>query len=319
MQTKYKIFISQKILDSGVKLLQAQGHDLQIWEEKAPITREELLKHSRNCDILISMLNNSIDADFLNQCKNLKLIANYAVGTNNIDLVAAKKLNIIVTNTPDVLSLSTAEIAVALILEVGRGLKLGNLAIMNNLFQGFGPTDFLGPTAFKKTVGIIGMGRIGRAVAEIMNKGFQCPILYTAQTSTSLIGDKVELDFLLRNSDIISIHCPLSEKTKNLIAKNEFELMKKTAILINTARGEIVNTDDLVWALENNVIYGAGLDVTAPEPLPENHQLKNLSNCFILPHIGSASIETREQMSLLCAYNIIDFSHGIPPRTQVKV
>lgn len=308
------IFVTRDMVDAGLKFLQDKGLEVEVYPGKGPMPYQELKTKAREFKILITMLNDKIDREFLLENPQLKMIANNAVGFNNIDLITASELGIKVSNTPDVLTEATAEVAVGLTLSVLRNFKEGISDIDHNRFQSFDPKGYLGTSLFHKTVGIVGMGRIGQKTAEVFKNGFNCKILYTSNTSESSLGTKVTLEELLKNSDVVSLHVPMREENRNLISKKELEKMKSTAIIINTARGEVINQMDLVWALKNKIIAGAGLDVTSPEPLPTNHELLTLKNCTILPHVGSANKETRAEMSMLCAYNILDFLEGKNPR-----
>jgi glyoxylate reductase len=318
MKDKKVIFITNEILPSGVKILQDYGFIVNFPKiSKGPIARAELFSEALNSDGIITMLNDQIDSEFLSKNKHLKIIANYAVGFNNIDIETARDLKIAVTNTPLVLTDATAEVAVGLIIATARNFRSAELILRSGGFTHFEPMGFLGQSLTNKTLGIIGLGRIGLKVAEIMKHAFNCQIIYTSNKSENSIGRKVELDELLKSSDIISIHAPSNLQTKNMIGKNEFKLMKKNAIIINTARGDIVDHYELFNALKNKEIFGAGLDVTHPEPLNLDHPLFSLDNCYILPHIGSANNETREKMSVLCAQNIINVFEGKNPITSV--
>ena len=308
------IFVTRDMVDAGLKFLQDKGLEVEVYPGKGPMPYQELKTKARDFEILITMLNDKIDREFLLENPQLKMIANNAVGFNNIDLITASELGIKVSNTPDVLTEATAEVAVGLTISVLRNFKEGISDIDQNRFQSFDPKGYLGTSLFHKTVGIVGMGRIGQKTAEVFKNGFNCKILYTSNSSESSLGTKVTLEELLKNSDVVSLHVPMREENRNLISKKELEIMKSSAIIINTARGEVINQVDLVWALKNKIIAGAGLDVTSPEPLPTNHELLTLKNCTILPHVGSANKETRAEMSMLCAYNILDFLERKNPR-----
>lgn len=299
------VFITRSILNSGIEYLKQNGHTVEVFEGSGPIDKINLFKGAKNADAIIAMLSDQIDAPFLEENRHLKVIANYAVGFNNIDLNKARELGIKVCNTPDVLSEATAEVALTLMLAVARNLNQSIAAIKNNQFKSFDPKGYLGTSLYGKTLGIIGMGRIGTILAKKAELAFSMKVIYHSRTKKENINyDFVSLDELFKNSDFISVHTDLNPTSKFLIDKKAFLLMKKNAILINTARGDIINQEDLYQALLDHQILGAGLDVTSPEPLPINHPLKSLTNCLILPHIGSATIETREAMSLLTGKNI---------------
>jgi glyoxylate reductase len=312
MKTKKRVFITRKILEDGPIILEKNGIEVDIFENDHPIDRQTLLDRSKNVDAIITMLTDPIDEPFLtNVSSNLKIIANYAVGFNNINLEIASQKNIYVCNTPDVLTEATAEVALGLMISVARNFHQSNISLMNNQFSSFNPKGYLGIGLTGKTLGIIGLGRIGLKLAEMASSAFGMKILYTSKTDKNNDYQKSDLENLLINSDFVSIHAPLNKETFHLISKKELKLMKKTSILINTARGDLVNQKDLYEALLNNEIWGAGLDVTSPEPLPHDHPLKLLPNCYLLPHIGSANIETRTKMSIMCAESIVSLFNGI--------
>ncbi len=293
---KNKVFITRSILPEGVLLLQDQGLEVEVFPESYPIDRGTLYEKVKSSNALICMLTDPIDKEFLTLNSHLKVISNYAVGFNNIDIETATQLKIAIGNTPDVLTNATAELALGLMLSTSRQFFIANKSIYSGDWKDWNPTSFLGPELTNKTLGIIGMGRIGRRLSELCAKGFSMNILNSKDHS---------LERILQESDFISLHVPLTLKTKNLLGKREFEMMKQSAILINTSRGEVINQDDLIWALENNIITGAGLDVMTSEPLPLNSKLLTLNNVYLTPHIGSASLEARRAMSIIAAQNII--------------
>lgn len=292
----YTVFITREILPDGPNLLKQSGLNVKIFTENHVIDRNTLAEKIKNADALICMLSDNIDRDFLKANSHLKVISNYAVGFNNIDIKTATELGIPVGNTPDVLTNATAELAMSLMLGTARNLQTSMNSVHTGLWKDWNPTAFLGPELNNKTLGIIGFGRIGKRLAEIASKAFNMKIL-ESKTNT--------LDEILKNSDFVSLHVPLNDQTKNMIGLRELKLMKPSAILINTARGEIINQDDLIWALENKIIWGAGLDVTTPEPLPLDSKLLTFNNVLITPHIGSASLEARRAMSIIAAENIL--------------
>jgi glyoxylate reductase len=302
---KERVFITRKILDDGPNLLKSKGLDVALFPHDHPIDKETLSLEAQKSDALITMLTDPIDRDFLIKNSHLKVISNYAVGFNNIDIKTASELNIPIGNTPDVLTNATAELAVGLMIACSRNFHEASHSVYNGEWIDWSPTNFLGPELTGKTLGIIGLGRIGKRVAEIAVNGFLVKVLYTSQTSETPLGVRLPLNELLTQSDFISLHLPLTPQTQMMIGKKELSLMKNTAILINTSRGEIINQMDLIWALENKIIRGAGLDVTSPEPLPLDSHLLSLKNVYITPHIGSGTFEARRAMSLICAENII--------------
>ena len=310
-----RVFITRSILNSGIEYLKQNGHEVEIFMGEGPIDQKSLYQGAKKSDALITMLNDQIDSAFLKENSHLKVIANYAVGINNIDITTAKNLNIRICNTPDVLTEATAEIALTLMLNVARNITTSREAIVNGQFISFNPKGYLGFGLKGKTLGVIGMGRIGGLLADKAHKAFDMKVIYHSRKNKfHPIYEYVDLNDLLSRSDVISIHTDLNESSKFLINADSFKLMKKNAILINTARGDVIDQEALIFALSENKIWGAGLDVTSPEPLPHNHPLLGLKNCFILPHIGSATFETREEMSLFSAKNIQAVFDGECPK-----
>jgi glyoxylate reductase len=309
-----KVFITRSILADGLDVLRAHGFEVVVSELDRPLTYEELLEKAQHFDGLVTMLSDRIDEAFLLKNSHLKVISNYAVGFNNIDVKAASQLRISVGNTPDVLTEATAEVALGLMITATRNFLSAHNSAINGEWKNWHPTGHLGFALNGKTLGIIGMGRIGLRLATMCAHAFNMKIIYVANSEkeNDLKARKVDLRTLLSESDFISIHAPLNDSTKNMIGKAEFDLMKKSAVLINTARGEIINQNELVNALSTNKIFAAGLDVTDPEPLPTDHELFKLKNVLVLPHIGSATYEARSAMSLLSAENIIAGLKGLP-------
>lgn len=270
----------------------------------------ELNEHIAGKDALVCLLNDRIDAELIAAADKLKVIANYAVGYNNIDLEAAKARNIAVCNTPGVLTESTADLAWALIMATARRIPESDKFSREGKFLGWEPLLFLGKDIHHKTLGILGMGRIGQAVAR-RAIGFGMDIIYHGPSTKELDfpAQYVEFDTLIREADILSLHLPLTPETRHMIGEKELRAMKPGAILINTARGAIVDEKMLIKALREGWIWAAGLDVYEEEPeIPA--KLKELPNVLVLPHIGSASLETREAMGMLAARNAIAIIDG---------
>jgi glyoxylate reductase len=308
-----KVFITRSILADGLDVLRAEGFEVVVNELDRPLTYEELSSKAKDYDGLITMLSDRIDEAFLLKNSHLKVISNYAVGFNNIDVKAASRLRIAVGNTPDVLTEATAEVALGLMIAASRNFLSAHNFALSGEWKNWHPTGHLGFALNGKTLGIIGMGRIGLRLASMCAHAFNMKIIYVANSEkeNNLQAKKVDLSTLLSESDFISIHAPLNDSTKSMIGKVEFDLMKKNAVLINTARGEIINQKELVDALRDNKFFAAGLDVTDPEPLPTDHELFKLKNVLVLPHIGSATYEARSAMSLLSAENIIAGLKGL--------
>lgn len=298
------IFITHKIVAPAVELLRASGHLVDIWEETYPIPSEKLLERAQECHGIISMLSDKIDEDFIARCNNLEVISNYAVGHNNIDSVAANARNIAVGNTPGVLTDATADLAMALLLNLSRKITPAKQNVIKGEWINWEPMGFLGKSLVGKTVGVYGLGRIGQAFAKRCVDGFGMKLIYCANSEKNM-GEKVNFETLLEKSDVISIHSPLTEQTKNLFNYAALKKTKKDCILINTARGEIIIEDDLIKLLEENHFFGVGLDVTAPEPMNSKSKLLEHENVLITPHIGSADIETRQAMSEMVAHNLL--------------
>jgi len=293
-------------------------HQVEVWQGQDPPSREILLERVGGCTGILSMLSDKIDAQVMDSAGGgLKGVANFAVGYNNIDVQAAKVRGVQVGNTPGVLTNATADIAVGSILAAGRcfGTAIHNVQRMQ--WRNWEPMMFLGQEFEGKTLGIIGMGRIGYAVAKRMHGGWGMRILYSARNpkndaQENFNAQRVELDELLQQSDVVSIHCPLTVETRNLIGQRELALMKPNAILVNTARGEVIDQHALSQALEEGKLFAAGLDVTTPEPIDEKDPLRLRDNCLILPHIGSATDQARNQMASMAAENLLAAIAGKP-------
>ncbi|MFN3871984.1 MAG: 2-hydroxyacid dehydrogenase [Ignavibacterium sp.] len=316
-----KVFVTYKIPDAGIELIRNKGFSIKVHSKENLITRQELIKNVKDADAVISLLTDKIDKDVIDQMKQCRIIANYAVGFNNIDIEYAKSKGIVVTNTPDVLTDSTADLTIALVLSCARRLNEGEKMMRRKQFNGWRPELLLGYELKNKIFGIVGMGRIGFAVAR-RAFAFGCKIIYYSNNKNPdaekfLNARKVSLKTLMKNSDIISLHIPLTDRTKNLINSDMLNQMKKSAIFINTARGEVVDEKYLIGLLKNKKIFAAGFDVYENEPAV-NPELLKLDNVVLLPHIGSATIEARNAMSELAAKNVIAVLTGKKPLTPVN-
>lgn len=308
-----KIFITKKIPDVGTGLLHKKGYTVVVRKKKSIITQSELLKETKQVDALMCMLTDPVSRSVIESMENCKVISTYAVGFNNIDVATATEKGITVTNTPGVLTDATADIAFGLLLAVARHFVAGDEMTRNGKFIGWDPMLLLGKPVAGKTIGIIGAGRIGSAMAE-RAAGFGMKILYYSRTQKpglekKLDARKVGLKMLLKQSDFVSLHCPLTPDTYHLLGEAELRLMKTSAVLINTARGEVVDEKALARALLKKEIFAAGLDVFEREPKVEK-ALLSLPNVILLPHIGSATDETREKMARIAANNIIGILEG---------
>jgi len=309
MLARPKVLLTRLLPKPGIALLK-KHFELEINPEDKIMPKQKIIEKINDKDGLICLLTDTIDADVINAGGNLKIIANYAVGYNNIDVEEATRRKIPVTNTPGILTETTADLTFALILSVARKIVEGDKFLREGKFKGWAPMLLLGSDVYNKTLGIIGFGRIGRAVAK-RARGFNMRIIYFEPKRLSLdIEDEYgaaykNLNDLLREADYISIHTSLTESTHHLISEKEFSLMKKTVYLINAARGLVVDEKALLKALKNKMIAGCALDVFEKEPAIEK-ELLNMPNTVLVPHIGSASIETRTKMAMMIAENVIE-------------
>ncbi len=309
------VLCTHKIPETGLNVLR-KTMKVKILDEHLPID-SQLQKLLPKADFLVPLLSVDITDSMMDLALSLKGIANYAVGYNNIDIEAAKKRNILVTNTPDVLTDATADLVWGLILSVTRRIVEGDIICRDNAFPGWLPEYQLGFEVTNKTLGIVGLGRIGTAVAK-RAVGFDMKIIYHSRTRKHKLEQhhnltfKEKLDDLLREADIISLNIPYTPETHHLIRKRELSLMKPSAYMINTARGRIINEKDLINALKNRVIAGAGLDVFYDEPsIPQ--ELRELQNTVLTPHIGSATTQARNAMARMVADNILAIEQGEQP------
>ena len=308
-----KIFISREIPEIGIELLKNKGFEVSVYKKDQPIPKNELKKAIKNCDGLISMLSDKIDKEVIDSIKNCKVVANYAVGFNNIDVDYAKSKGIVVTNTPDVLTDSTADLTMALVLACARKISESEKLVRDKKFVGWKPKLFLGMELRNKYFGILGAGRIGTEVAKRAHS-FGCKIIYYSNSKNDFLeselkAKKMSLNSILNKSDIISLHLPLNKNSYNLLNEERLKLLKSSAILINTARGEILDESYLIKMLNQNKIASAGFDVYQKEP-NLNNEFYKLKNVVLLPHIGSATVEARNKMSLLAAKNVIAVLSG---------
>jgi len=311
-----KVFVTRKIPQPGLDLLKKE-FTIDVNPYDRVLTREEIIEGIKGKNGMLCLLTDPIDREVIYAEPKLKMIASYAVGYDNIDISAATERGIPVSNTPGVLTETTAELAWALLFSVARRIVEGDTFSRAGKFKGWEPLLMLGQDVTNKTLGIIGAGRIGTAFA-LKSKGFDMKVIYTdeqrnEQLERELEAKKVPLPELLKESDFVSIHVPLTKATHHLIDEKELRMMKKTAILINTARGSIINEKALVKALTEHWIFGAGLDVYEKEP-EISRELKSLDNVVLQPHTGSGTIETRTKMALMAAENLIEGLKGnIPP------
>ena len=292
-----RVFVARRLPGGALDRLAAE-HEVEVWSERLPPPASALRERGARVEGLLTLLTDPVDAALLEAASGLRAISNYAVGVDNVDLEAATARGLPVGNTPGVLTESTADLALALMLGIGRRLAEGDAYVRRGEWRTWEPGLLLGRDLHGATVGIVGFGRIGRAVGRRL-EGFGCEVLHASR------GGGVELDELLERSDVVTLHCPLTPDTRGLIDDAALGRMKPTAVLVNTARGPIVDTDALVRALRAGEIAGAALDVTDPEPLPGDHPLLEAPNLLVLPHLGSATHATRERMADMAVDNLL--------------
>ena len=306
--SKPKVFVTRVIPDKGLELI-GDMCEVDLWQDELPPAREELLMHVKGVDGLLCLLTDRVDGEVMDAAgEQLKVISNHAVGFDNIDISAATARGIPVGNTPEVLTDATADFAFALLMAVARRIPEAERYVHDGKWKTWGPRLLLGVDIQGATLGLIGFGRIGQAMAR-RAAGFDMRVMYfdpkEVKSSASLNAQRVDFETLLKESDFISVHTPLTPDTRHLIDSQALSKMKSTAVLINTARGPVVDPDALYEALQSKRIFGAGLDVTEPEPIPIDSSLLTLDNIIVVPHIASASTSSRNQMSWMAAQNLI--------------
>ncbi len=313
-----KVLVTREIPEAGLRPL--EGFDVTVLSERPP-ERGELLEAVRGANGILTTVTEKMDAEVMDAAGDgLKVIANMAVGYDNIDVEAATERGIVVTNTPEVLTETTADTTFMLLLAAARRLGEAERFLRAGKWDAWGPKQLLGPDVWGKKLGLVGLGRIGHAVAR-RTSGFQMEVLYYDQyrnedAERELGARYLKLDDLLRESDFVSVHTPLTPETRHLISERELGLMQPTSVLVNASRGPVVDEAALAEALENERIFAAGLDVYEEEP--EVHpRLLELENVVLAPHIGSASIETRDKMATLAAENLRAVLSGEPARTPI--
>ncbi len=310
-----KVVITRKIPENGIELLKGE-FELVINEESRNLKKDEIMELSKDAFGIISMVSDKIDSEVIENCSNLKIIANYGVGINNVDIEAATSNGIFFTNTPDVLTQATAELGFSLILAVSRHLLQADSFTRSGKFTGFDPVLFLGKELYGKTLGIIGMGRIGSSVARMARFGFNMRVVYFNRGKSDrerlVDAERVELNQLLKESDVVIVCAPLNEDSKYLLGRDEFSLMKPDAVFVNIGRGEVVDTEALIEKAKSSDKFGVGLDVYENEPNFDKRLLE-LKNCVLLPHIGSATYKARMRMAEIVATNVLKVKKGICP------
>lgn len=318
-----KIFVTRKIPEAGIKMLKEKGYEVEVSDFDGVLPREQLLEKVKGADAILSLLTDKINAEVFDAAgPQLKIVANYAVGYDNLDVAEAKKRGIMLTNTPEVLTESVAEHAIALMFAISRRIVESDQFMRDGKYVGWAPMLFLGNDLLGKTLGLIGLGRIGTAVAKRMHDGFEMKIIYYDVKRNEDLEKQYHLEYknlddLLKESDFISVHVPLSVTTKHLIGEPQLKIMKKSAYLINTSRGPVIDENALVQALKNSEIKGAALDVYENEPKMAAG-LAELPNTVLTPHTASATEETRSKMSELAAKNIIAVLEGKTPPSLIK-
>jgi glyoxylate reductase len=315
------VYVSRPLPDPGTEPLRAAGLEVEQNDEQRPPTREELVAGLRGKQALLCLLTERIDAELLDTAPELRIVANLAVGYDNVDVAAAEARGVVVTNTPDVLTEATAELTWALILAAARRVVEGDALVRRGEWKGWSPTQLLGTTLTGKTLGIFGMGKIGAAVARRAG-GFGMSVIYTNRTRNLAVEAEVgaravPFDALLEQSDVLTLHAPATEQTRHAFDATALARLRPSAVFINTARGPLVDEGALVEALRARRIAAAGLDVFEREPVLAPG-LAELDNVVVLPHIGSATHEARGAMVELACRNIVAVLAGEPPITPVR-
>jgi glyoxylate reductase len=307
-----RVFITRAIPEIGIELLKKEEFDISVWPHDRPMQPDELIEEGKKANAILTLLTDSIDTNFLNACKHLDIISQFSVGYDNINIPEATRLGIPIGNAPGAMSDATADVAFGLMIAVSRKMFYMHKRIAKGEWTYFRPKANLGIELKNKTLGIFGLGRIGLQMAIRCKGAYNMKIIYynrkrNAEAEKLLNANLVSFDELLDQSDVLSVHSALNSETRSIFNKNSFSKMKSGAIFINTARGSIHDERDLIDALNAGIIWGAGLDVTNPEPMDANNALLSMPNVAVLPHIGSATIEARNEMSRLAAINIIEF------------
>jgi glyoxylate reductase len=312
-----KIYVTRNIPPPGLDIL-AEHCEVTVHPREKPPSRDEVLRQIQGKDGLLCMLTDRVDAEIMGAASELRVVSSFSVGVDHIDVPEATRRGVYVTYTPGVLTDATADLAFALMMATARRISEADQYVRSGGWKaGWSPTMLLGQGVYGKTLGVVGLGRIGEAVAERAS-GFRMKVLYYSRHRSpekeKKLGVKyTPLDALLKESDFVSLHIPLTEETRNLLDIEHLKMMKRNAILINTARGAVVDENALVEALENHWVAGAGLDVFSAEPLPEDSPFMRLRNVVLAPHIGSATNETRQLMSEISAKNLLAVLKGEEP------
>jgi glyoxylate reductase len=321
MSGRARVLVTRRIAEAALDMLR-ERFDVVHWDAGTPIPRDRLLTEVAQADGLLALLTERVDVELLDRAPHLKIVANMAVGYDNVDVAAARERGVVVTNTPGVLTETSAEFAFVLILAAARRLKEAMRWVERGRWTTWDPLLLMGRDLEGATLGLVGYGRIAAGVARRAH-GIGMRLVYHStmahEDDEERFGmRRLALDDLLRTSDVVSLHVPLTAATRRLIGQRELQLMQRTAFLVNTARGGVLDQQALYAALADGTIAGAALDVTDPEPLPAEHPLVKLDNCLVVPHIASASVATRTRMATLAAENIIAVLGGRPALTPVS-
>jgi glyoxylate reductase len=308
--------VTRIIPEAGLRLVR-EATEMRLWEDELPPSPEQLATLLHGCDGAITLLTDRIDGALLDRQPQLRVVSNFAVGYDNVDVPAATERGVAVCNTPDVLTDATADATWALLMAAARRVVEGADYVRGGKWRTWGPTLLRGQDVAGATLGVVGFGRIGREVAK-RARGFDMKILaydaYQDEAAAAELGATYRpLDDLLRESDFVTLHVALTPETTRMIGAREFGLMKSSAVLVNASRGPVVDTDALVNALREGAIFAAGLDVTDPEPLPADHPLLQLPNAVVVPHIASATFRARDAMAELAARNLLAALNGETP------
>lgn len=319
MSKVVKVLVTREIPPIGPQMLLDAGMQVTVWPYPRPMTSSELLDAAKAVDALLSLGENKLDETFLQECRHLEIISQFAAGYDNIDVRAATAIGIPVGNTPGAMSAATADVAFGLMIAVARKFFFNHQSILRGDWGHFMPQAHLGLELSGKTLGIFGLGAIGLEMAKRCRGAYDMEVVYCNRTNNptaeQLLGaQRVTFDTLLRTSDVLSVHSVLSAETRAVFNADAFSRMKSTAIFINTSRGGVHDEDALLHALRQGIIWGAGLDVTNPEPMRADHPLLEMENVAVLPHIGSATVPARQAMSRMAAENILGFyQRGVVP------
>jgi len=321
--TKPRVYVTRELPERGMKIIK-ERFDAEVWPEYGPPPKSEIIRKARDVDALVTLLSDKIDAEVFDAAPKLKIVAQMAVGYDNIDVAEATKRGIYVTNTPGVLTETTADFAWALLLAIARRVVEADKYVRTGQWKvSWHPSMLLGRDVYRATLGILGAGRIGQAVAR-RAKGFNMKIIYydiapmPPEVEKELGARRVDLDTLFKEADFVSVHVPLTKETYHLVNEEKLKLMKKTAYLINNSRGPVVDEKALYKALKEGWIAGAALDVFEQEPTPIDNPLLKLDNVVVAPHISSASYETRSRMAEMVAENLVAFFEGKQPPNLVN-